>query len=558
MATGFGFSVGDLVLGLKLIKDSIEAVNDSKGAAADYKALVTEITTLQDGLEAIEELQADDTFSPKQLSALERAARACQESIQDFLASISKYQPHLNAKATGFQSNFRKIKWTLCRKDDVSRFRVQLGRHASSITMLLVTFQAKRTMDSKTTRSDLAVRVREIDDSCITEMLKGLTVEQRQFFMIVIQQNKQLLHSIEDLRTMLPTQNAVPPQVLLQQPVILLDPFGKIVPFHLDFIDSSECLMAVLKARFRNAGVTPAGVSKLENGDFLIQDTQRSRPIDLAKNWTSVFRPGQNVDMSMIFHRFACPPSTCPVCLEINEGDDAQIHCQACGLCYQHVEAISKRSEDWLRHLPSSRNREVSIGGEEIPYMLRQPGKEPEVRVFRPIKEAEDGFFHGYRRVQVVSQSLDLLDGRYPALQLIGDFCRFAELLKGVPDDTSAYIPDIRSLHTRAVQHILQQRSSFPDFASFSQIEQVRQLLSKESLDLRKSIDKLVEDLYNNSDTKLLIKYIKESYRSEHGTDYYTGVLTRMVSLSDFTKSDTPRVRSAERMPWLLLDSRGK
>ena len=558
MATGFGFSVGDLFLGLKLIKDSIDAVSDSKGAAADFTALATELTCLQDGLEAIEELQANLPFSIKQTSALDRAILACQESIDEFLTSISKYQPHLKAKTSGLRSNYHKIKWTVCRKDDIAKFRAQLGRHASAITMLLVTFQAKQTVDSKASGNRLVVKTQYLDESYITGMLKNMTVEQQQFFMIIIQQNKQLLHSVEDLRSMLQTQSAIPPQVLLQQPVILLDPFGKIAPFHMDFIDSSECFMAVLKARFQRNGITPAGLAKLDNGDFLIQDTRRRRAIDLNNNWAAVFRPGQNVDMSMVFHRFACPPSTCPICLEINmdEDEDEQIHCRGCGLCYQNVQAISKRFDNGL--LPDGRNRELSISDWEIPYILRQPGKEPELRTFRPIRKSEDELFHGYRRVQVVAQSLDLLDARYPALQLIQDFCRFGELLKGVPEDTSAYIPDIRSLHARAVQHMLQQRSSFPAFASFWQIESVRGVLAKESLDLRKSIDLLVQELYNDQDTKALMRYMKDSYPSEHGRDYYTGVLTRMADLSDFKKSSSPKVRSAEQMKWLLLDSKPK
>ena len=558
MATGFGFSVGDLFLGLKLLKESIDAVNDSKGAAADFIALATEITSLQDGLEAIEELQSNLPFSIKQTSALDRAISSCQQSIEEFLTSISKYQPHLEAKTSGLRSNYRKIKWAVCKKDDITRFKAQLGRHASAITMLLVTFQAKQTLDSKASGLGMVVKTQCLNESYIAGMLKDMTVEQQQLFMIVIQQNKQLLHSIEDLRSMLQTQSAVPPQVLLQQPVILLDPFGKLAPFHMDFIDSSECFMAVLKARFRRNGVTRAGLSKLENGDFLIQDTQRRRAIDLNKNWTAVFRPGQNVDMSMVFHRFACPPSTCPLCLETNsdEDEDEQIHCGGCGLCYQNVQAISKRSNDWL--LPSDRERGLSISGEQIPYILRQPGKEPDLRIFRPLKESEDEFFHGYRRVQVVAQSLDLLDAKYPALQLIQDFCRFAELLTGIPEDTSAYIPEIRSLHARAAQHMLQQRSSFPAFASFWQIESVRRVLAEESVDLRRSIDLLVQELYNDKDTKALMRYMKDTYPLEHGKDYYTGVLTRMANLSDFKKSNSPKVRSAEQMKWLLLDSKSK
>ena len=557
MATGFGFSVGDLFLAIKLIKDSIEAVNDSKGSSADYKALVTEIEILQDGLDAVQDVQSDPHLSVKQAAALERSISSCQESVDEFFRSIAKYQPHLHASTSGFQSSFRKIKWSLCKKDDVKKFRVQLGRHSTSISMLLMSFQAKQTLNANSAESSDLVKSQG-DDGSVAEMLKGLTVEQRQFFLITMQQNKQLMQSIEDLRTLWQIQTMVPPQVLLQQPVVLLDPFGKLAPFHLDFIDSSKCFIAVLKARFSNAGVTPASLIKLENRDFMIQDSKNRKAIDLDRSWETVFQPGQHVDMSMRFHRFVCPPSTCPACLEENAEDSDQVYCHRCGLCYQNVQAISSQSRDWEQHLPSSRYDSVSINGEEIPYLLRQPGKDPELRVFRPIRESEGKAFDGYRRVQLVAQSLDILDSKFPALQLIEDFCRFAELLKGVSDGVSCFLPDIRILHARAAQHILQQRSSFPAFASFSQIERVRLRLAEDSKKLRHEIDKLVQYLYSDPDTEELMAYIKRKYPLEHGKDYYTGILTRMVGLSSFTKSKSPKPRSTERMQWLLLDSRMK
>ncbi|KAF6230035.1 hypothetical protein HO133_004373 [Letharia lupina] len=546
--------MSDLFAALKIVKDSFEAVNEKKGAAADYANLVSEIDSLWDGLEAVEDIQSDPDLSEKQIAAIKRAVDACYDCVESFLESVSDYQPHLGSNSSGFASNYRKIKWALCKKDDVAKFRGRLGRHISSINMLLITFQAKQSLNAKTSRSNTVVKALQSEENSTKGMMKGLSIEQRQFFMIMVQQNKQLMQSIEDMRNMLQLQAEVPPQVMLQQPVIFLDPFGKTAPFHLEFVDSSECFMAVLKARFSNAGVTPAGLSKLDNHDFLIQDSPRRRPIDLKKNWASVFRPGQNVDMSMIFHRFACPPSTCPVCLETNEDDHEQVHCRACGLCYQNVQAISRRSREWDPNLPT----EVSVSGDDIPYLQRRRGREPEMKVFRPTQEAEDELFDGYRRVQLVSQSLDLLDGKFPALQLIEDFARFAELLKGVPDDTSAFEPEIRNLRARAVQHLLQQRSSFPAFASFSQIAQVRRRLGQESLDLRKDIDKLVYNLYNDSDTKELMKYVQKTYPSDNGKDYYTSVLSRIASLSDFTKSSKPSVRSTERMEWLLLDGRSK
>ena len=284
--------MSDLFAALKIIKDSVEAVNDKKGAAADYANLASEIGSLWDGLEAVEEIQSDPELSEKQIAAIKRAVDACYGSLESFLASISEYHPHLTTVSSGFTSNYRKIKWALCKKDDVAKFRAQLGRHISSINMLLITLQAKQNLDANKSRNNTIVKALQSEENSITGMMKGLSLEQRQFFMIMVQQNKQLMQSIEDMRMMLQMQAKVPPQVMLQQPVIFLDPFGKTAPFHLEFIDSSECFMAVLKTRFSSAGVTPAKLSKLDNHDFLIQDSRQRRPIDLKKNWSSVFRPG--------------------------------------------------------------------------------------------------------------------------------------------------------------------------------------------------------------------------------------------------------------------------
>ncbi|KAL8769526.1 MAG: hypothetical protein Q9209_004587, partial [Squamulea sp. 1 TL-2023] len=146
MSAGFGFSVGDIVGGLRLIKQSIEAVQDSKGSSADYQALIHEIDSLKDGLEAIEDLRLDQRFGPnsKQGLAVQDAVSRCWLCVDTFLSRTAKYQPWLQSDAapgSGWKANLKKIQWALCKKDDVSRFRAQLERHCSSISMLLVTLQ---------------------------------------------------------------------------------------------------------------------------------------------------------------------------------------------------------------------------------------------------------------------------------------------------------------------------------------------------------------------------------------------------------------------------------
>lgn len=147
MSAGFGFSVGDIVAGLKLIKQSIEAIQDTKGSTADFEALGHEIASLKAGLEAVEDLKLDQTFGSesKQCVAIGQAIARCWKCIDIFLSTIAKYQPWLRSKAASaslnWKANLKKIQWALCKKDDVNRFRAQLERHTSSISMLLVTLQ---------------------------------------------------------------------------------------------------------------------------------------------------------------------------------------------------------------------------------------------------------------------------------------------------------------------------------------------------------------------------------------------------------------------------------
>jgi hypothetical protein len=98
-------------------------------------------------------------------------------------------------------------------------------------------------------------------------------------------QNNVLVRHILDVKESLRTQRNLPPQVLLQSPVILNDALGRIAPFHLDFIDSVEAFIAVLQIRFEHVGRPK--VSRLE---FDLRDTGNQKPIALRKSWKGVFR----------------------------------------------------------------------------------------------------------------------------------------------------------------------------------------------------------------------------------------------------------------------------
>ena len=347
MSAGFGFSVGDIVAGIKLIKQSIEALQDTKGSSADYQALTQEIDSLKDGLEAIQDLELDQQLGlkSKQSVAIQDAVSRCWRCIDDFLSLIAKYQPWLRARNSSnsiWRANLKKIQWALCKKDDVDRFRAQLERHCSSLNMLLVTLQVYR--NCRSTKNVLTLfRCQSFDQSArqkhqyevtqethstaldlrsnltqATGLLVGLNLDQRRLFQTLIESNQQLVNAndrmvleLRQMRNAVQLQHNLPPQIALQKPVVLLDACGQVSSFHLDFINCVEAFLAVLRIRFQQRGVNFQGIKMLEDSQFVLRDYKGE--IDLSKPWNKVIRPNQKVDMSMIFRR-ALAPSTCPVC----------------------------------------------------------------------------------------------------------------------------------------------------------------------------------------------------------------------------------------------------
>jgi hypothetical protein len=73
----------------------------------------------------------------------DRAASQCQRTIDAFWKKIGKYQPAL--RGTGPSSKIKegwlKIKWAVCRKEDIANFKADLVGHTESIQLLLTTVQ---------------------------------------------------------------------------------------------------------------------------------------------------------------------------------------------------------------------------------------------------------------------------------------------------------------------------------------------------------------------------------------------------------------------------------
>ncbi|KAL9596324.1 MAG: hypothetical protein Q9219_005878 [cf. Caloplaca sp. 3 TL-2023] len=341
MSAGFGFSVGDLVLGLKLIKQSIDALEDTKGSSAGYQALICEIDSLNDGLEAVENLRLEQRFGSKSKPciAIGEAVLRCHDCIDLFLSTIAKYQPWLRTNRISgsvWKAKLKKIQWAICKKDDIGLFRAQLERQSSSISMLLVTLQVQtfeqsaQLEDQRRATADCQTRTLDLQKNfgVTSSLLLGLNLEQRQLIQSLIETNRQLAQAnqritdeLRQIRGAVQLQVELPPQVLLQKPVTLLDACGRISAFHLDFITCPEALLAVLKIRFEQYGIEERGIQMLDKSQFVLED--RSGKVDLSKPWTKILRPSQKIDMSMVFQSDD-PSSICPACKHTVSSDNLE------------------------------------------------------------------------------------------------------------------------------------------------------------------------------------------------------------------------------------------
>jgi hypothetical protein len=138
----FGFSFGDFIAGIQLVKDLITALNDTVGAKLQYRRLISELISLERALTEVRHLQVQDSQASQKI-ALEQAALQCQESIEDFLRRNAKFKTSLGAHTTfskwSWRANLHKIQWALCKEDAVDKLRAEITGHTLTINTLLTT-----------------------------------------------------------------------------------------------------------------------------------------------------------------------------------------------------------------------------------------------------------------------------------------------------------------------------------------------------------------------------------------------------------------------------------
>ena len=142
MSVGFGFSVGDFFAAISLVGTVIDALREAGDASKQFHGLVLELTTLQVTLDGVNRLELRDTQIVERCALLQ-AVSNCQLVIHEFWITVQKYQPHLQSVGPSLtlRDAWMKIRWAVCKKEDVVKFRADLRSHTGNIELLLTTVQ---------------------------------------------------------------------------------------------------------------------------------------------------------------------------------------------------------------------------------------------------------------------------------------------------------------------------------------------------------------------------------------------------------------------------------
>ncbi|KAF4631435.1 hypothetical protein G7Y89_g6695 [Cudoniella acicularis] len=393
MSVGFGFSVGDFIAAIELVSTVIDALRESGDASSEYREVVRQLYTLETALLRVKRLEVDPTQTAEVI-ALQQAAAQCQRTIDDFWKKVQKYQPHLRAggSSSRLKDGWMKIKWAVCKKEDVAKFKADLVGHTESIQLLLMVMQmGSATIHGK--RQDqqnqtLSGKVQESYFSCMQRLSTIAGTVQ-----IGIEQGKRLLEM---------TTRVLQTNIQVFQVVLDIQKVIKRIPGQVE--RQQPALVTFLKVNFKRIG---SAAEVIERGDFAIQDSITKKDVNLASDWDVCFSPGQRVEISMVFKRKASPTSSCPTCkTACLRGIEEDIECQNCGLIFRRVENLDSDPEPDLKNVSLSK----SPSGSVKPFL----GPQPPLRTSRKRKRGNDpddvDELSLFRRIRIYTKAENLID----------------------------------------------------------------------------------------------------------------------------------------------------
>lgn len=142
MVAPFGFGVGDFLAVGSLAYRVITALNDSQGSKAEYKDLISVLSSLQYTLKIVSthflELASSGGADAAICNGIKHQLSLCTTIMEDFLLLSQRYTESLlpNDGKKNFRIGLRKVAWCLFKKEDVQKLQAALQSHIQAFMML--------------------------------------------------------------------------------------------------------------------------------------------------------------------------------------------------------------------------------------------------------------------------------------------------------------------------------------------------------------------------------------------------------------------------------------
>jgi hypothetical protein len=140
-APGFGFSFGDFVSTIKIVKDICRALRDTGGAKDEFQHVLIDLQHLGILLEQLNHGVWDHGGDAGHLNAIKGMALTCKTPLQEFLDKMEKYKSLQGTSIKGFKarlgSEARKVQWAIGMKEEVEKFRTVVIAKMVSINLLI-------------------------------------------------------------------------------------------------------------------------------------------------------------------------------------------------------------------------------------------------------------------------------------------------------------------------------------------------------------------------------------------------------------------------------------
>lgn len=137
----FGFSMGDIVRAATLVPKLILALSDSSGSTHEYQQTVQDLACVHRTLLQVEQIRQASILNQSTINALLHEVNDTKKTVLEFLEKASKYRKTLQKGGSGssVEDSWRKIGWSLFKKEEVNTLREVLQLRLLSINIMLST-----------------------------------------------------------------------------------------------------------------------------------------------------------------------------------------------------------------------------------------------------------------------------------------------------------------------------------------------------------------------------------------------------------------------------------